>query len=249
MDEKDYEDIKKDMESHFGLTPDFPYKQLLVRSKEAEKKKILYYVNEQLREFMINNENRFKVVNAGIGLLRRVDKVSASRYRLMQDGLSIIAPLISKRAVELDSEDAAKIIAGTNDKHYCNLEELNNPKELEKMDSGSAVVRINEGNFKTDICVWVGAKTATAFISREEKIHCLLMMGKDATKLKDLSLSVRQKKGNGGRRPGEDDRDRNNGENKDEKNGDQEDQQDGDSTGEPESKKPCVKENDWEVVG
>lgn len=31
------------------------------------------------------NEKRFKIVNAGVGVLRRVDKVSVSKYRLMQD--------------------------------------------------------------------------------------------------------------------------------------------------------------------
>lgn len=202
LTEEDYQDVKTDMEKHYGMGPDFPYERMLVRSKDTDKKKIIYIVNENLRKFLVNNNNRFKVVNAGIGVLRRVEKVSVSNFRLMQDGLEIMTPFITKRIVKLSVDDAAIILQGTKDNHYCSLEDLENPGELEKMECGSVIIRIEHGKFKKDFCVWLGAKTATAFITREEKIHCLQMMGKDASKLMILSLSVRQKKSQLGGRVG-----------------------------------------------
>uniref|UniRef100_A0AC34QRW7 Uncharacterized protein n=1 Tax=Panagrolaimus sp. JU765 TaxID=591449 RepID=A0AC34QRW7_9BILA len=169
---------------------------------DTDKKKIIYIVNENLRKFLVNNDKRFKVVNAGIGVLRRVEKVSVSKFRLMQDGLEIMTPFITKRIVNLSVDDAAVILQGTNDNHYCSLDDLENPGELGKMECGSVIVRVDNGQFKKHFCVWLGAKSATAFITREEKIHCLQMMGKDASKLMVLSLSVRQKKSQPGGRVG-----------------------------------------------
>lgn len=198
LEKEDYEDIKEDLTTHYGMQDDFPYDQLLIRSEEAEKKKIVYYVNKSVKDFMKNNDNRFKVVNAGIGFLRRVEKVSVSKYRIMQDGIGVISPNITKRIVNLSVDDFATILQGTNDNHYCDIEDLES-KEFSKLGSGSVVARVDNGKFKKDICVWMGAKTATAFISREEKIHCLSMLNKDSSKLRTLTQSVRQQRANGGR--------------------------------------------------
>jgi hypothetical protein len=56
-----------------------------VRNPNQDARRSLYFVNNSLREFMQNNSDRFKVINAGVSVMRKVDKVGCSSYRLAQD--------------------------------------------------------------------------------------------------------------------------------------------------------------------
>jgi hypothetical protein len=79
------DELRKEMATHFGVSADnFPYSNILVRSN---KQKEVYFVNNRLREFLLHNEDRFKIVNAGLGILKKItsDKVAPCSYRLKQD--------------------------------------------------------------------------------------------------------------------------------------------------------------------
>uniref|UniRef100_A0A7E4VQ14 tRNA (cytosine(34)-C(5))-methyltransferase n=1 Tax=Panagrellus redivivus TaxID=6233 RepID=A0A7E4VQ14_PANRE len=195
---EDYADVRADIEEHYGVSSDFPYDNLLVRSADTDKKKCIYFVNDVLRDFMkYNNVLRFRVVNAGVPVLRRVDKVSTSKYRLMQDGLPTMSPFVVKRIINVNTADAIKVLEGTKDNHYVGLDELADPAPFKALSCGSVLMRVEEGGFRKDICLWLGAQTVTAFITREEKIHCLTMMGHDPVKLKRTVVTSRQAKGTG----------------------------------------------------
>lgn len=78
--------MSEELSKHYGIDPKkFSTDNLLVRKIGAEKKNAIYYVNDRLRDFLINNGKRFKIVNAGVQLVRRVEKVSKCRFRLCQD--------------------------------------------------------------------------------------------------------------------------------------------------------------------
>jgi len=146
--------------------------------------------------FSKNNIDRYKIVNAGVGILRRVDKVSVSNYRLMQDGLDILLPYIRKRKLDVDEDDFALILNGYKDQHYVPLEHLNCQEVLRQIECGSIVIHhTKKPNFETYVTGWLGAHTVSAFISREEKIHILSMIDRDASKLKLKVLTVRKEKG------------------------------------------------------
>jgi len=78
--------LREEMALHFGICG-FPYENLLVRSKNTERKKEIYFVNDRLRQFLKHNADRFKIVNAGMGVLKKItsDKVAPCSYRLKQD--------------------------------------------------------------------------------------------------------------------------------------------------------------------
>jgi 16S rRNA C967 or C1407 C5-methylase (RsmB/RsmF family) len=201
LTEKESADVKADLEEHYGLQSNFAYDNLLIRSAETEKKKVIYFTNDNLRKFMKYNETRFKIVNAGVGVLRRCDKVSVSKYRLMQDGLPHMTPYVKKRIVSIGIEDAIKILEGSNDNHFANIQELSEPGELKTLPCGSVILKLKNGDFQKEIVCWLGQHTVTAFITKEEKIHCLTMLGHDAAKLRQQVQSTRQKKALGDRQP------------------------------------------------
>uniref|UniRef100_A0A915EQ75 tRNA (cytosine(34)-C(5))-methyltransferase n=1 Tax=Ditylenchus dipsaci TaxID=166011 RepID=A0A915EQ75_9BILA len=196
-------DTKKEftelMATHYGLDDAFPFDNLLIRTHNTEKKKGIYYVNDRLRDFLKFNAERFKIVNAGVGVLRKVDKISPCGFRLMQDGIRMMIPYITKRMIKICEEDIIAVLKGFEDDHYVSLELLKCKDDFAKLECGSVVLKCSKGSFQKYICAWMGAKTVSAFISREEKIHCLNMLGADTSKLRKCVLSVRQGKAAAGR--------------------------------------------------
>lgn len=81
----DDEEFKSELENIYGIGASFPFRNLLVRNINNETKRCVYMVNDALREFIQNNSNRFHLVNAGVNVMRRVEKVGCSNYRLSQD--------------------------------------------------------------------------------------------------------------------------------------------------------------------
>jgi hypothetical protein len=81
-------ELREEMETHFGISGEtFPYSNLLVRSNNTKRKKEVYYLNDKIRELLRYNINRLKIVNSGLGVLKKItsDKVAPCPYRLKQD--------------------------------------------------------------------------------------------------------------------------------------------------------------------
>lgn len=88
----DNDELKRELNMHFGVSPEaFPFPNLLVRSNNKDRKKEIYYVNNKLKEFLTENGGRFRIVNAGMGVLKKIasEKVAPCPYRLKQDVMDI----------------------------------------------------------------------------------------------------------------------------------------------------------------
>ncbi|KAI6226079.1 TRNA (cytosine(34)-C(5))-methyltransferase [Aphelenchoides besseyi] len=188
------DDLKKSLVENYGADESFPWSNLLSRNENMDKKNAVYFVNDALRDFLKFNLERFNVVNAGVNTFRKVDKIGCCDFRLAQDSISTILPYIHKRIIDLDSDTVAKIIAGHDDKHFCPLDQLDFKDKLTGYSPGTVILRMQTAGFTKAISAWLGSLTVSAFISREEKVHLLTMLGKDTSKLQTvLSTSRRQK--------------------------------------------------------
>lgn len=87
LDKAGKEDLSRELREHYGVDAGgkFSVDNLLLRTSNTERKKSVYYVNDRLKEFLHANAERFRIVNAGVGILRKVEKVSPCGFRLMQD--------------------------------------------------------------------------------------------------------------------------------------------------------------------
>lgn len=87
MDKTNADELAHELREHYGVDADgaFNVDNLLLRTSNTERKKSIYYVNDKLKCFLHNNAERFRIVNAGVGILRKVEKVSPCPFRLMQD--------------------------------------------------------------------------------------------------------------------------------------------------------------------
>uniref|UniRef100_A0A915AC98 tRNA (cytosine(34)-C(5))-methyltransferase n=1 Tax=Parascaris univalens TaxID=6257 RepID=A0A915AC98_PARUN len=131
----------KEIAEYYGILNSFPYKNLLGRTNEVDKKRTLYFVSDAVKEFLICNQDKVKVINAGLRMFGRVEtKFKQCRFRMSQDGVRTILPFLTKRVVEVDAEDLLKILLSNEEHENYPREKLKCNEKLDAIDFGSVVL-------------------------------------------------------------------------------------------------------------
>uniref|UniRef100_F1KYX9 tRNA (cytosine(34)-C(5))-methyltransferase n=1 Tax=Ascaris suum TaxID=6253 RepID=F1KYX9_ASCSU len=185
----------KEIAEYYGILKTFPYKNLLGRTNEVDKKRTLYFVSDAVKEFLTCNQDKVKVINAGLRMFGRVEtKFKQCRFRMSQDGVRTILPFLTKRVVEVDAEDLLKILLSNEEHENYPREKLKCNEKLDAIDLGSVVLVTTRNGVKRAICTWMGAKTIAPYISKEERIHVCRMLGYDTSNMENVICSKRQSK-------------------------------------------------------
>ncbi|KAM3721147.1 tRNA (cytosine(34)-C(5))-methyltransferase [Dirofilaria immitis] len=185
----------KDIANYYGVSEMFPYQNLLGRTTEANKKRTLYFVNNAVKQFLLCNQDKVKVINAGIRMFGRVEnKYNLCRFRLLQDGVRTILPHLKKRIVEISVEDMYKILKAENESGNCPRDELTCNEKLLNIPSGSIVLVSEFNGLKQVICAWMGNKSLAPYVSREGRIHALRMLNCDYSNFESVMWTKRQSK-------------------------------------------------------
>ncbi|EJD76199.1 tRNA (cytosine-5-)-methyltransferase NSUN2 [Loa loa] len=185
----------KDIADHYGVSEIFPYQNLLGRTAEANKKRTLYFVNSAVKQFLLCNQDKIKVINAGIRMFGRVEnKYNLCRFRIMQDGIRTILPYLRKRVVGISVEDMCKILKAENGNGNCPRDELACAEKFHNISSGSVVLVSEYNGLKQVVCAWMGARSITPYVSREEKIHTLRLLSCDTSNFERIMWTKRQSK-------------------------------------------------------
>ncbi|KNE57886.1 hypothetical protein AMAG_04731 [Allomyces macrogynus ATCC 38327] len=89
----------------YGFPDSFPASQLVVRS-EAAAHRAIYLCSSAVKQMLLaKGAYRLKVVNTGVRLFSRIHDQSAlatCTHRFNDDGLALIAPMLTKRVIQLD---------------------------------------------------------------------------------------------------------------------------------------------------
>ncbi|CEF65044.1 Bacterial Fmu (Sun)/eukaryotic nucleolar NOL1/Nop2p domain and RNA (C5-cytosine) methyltransferase family and tRNA (C5-cytosine) methyltransferase, NCL1 family-containing protein [Strongyloides ratti] len=191
------DDDLKNISTCYGIDySKFKWSNLLTRSVKESNKKGIYYANDRLKSFLQKNEKIVKLVNGGLKLFNRCDKVGVCRYRLMHDGMRMVKNIITQRLLEVPLSDLVKILHGKDGAANIPLEELDSEKMIRDLKAGSLVIMANIGNgIKIPICAWCGEKTVSPFICKEERIHILRLLGEDISQMELDRETKRREKG------------------------------------------------------
>ncbi|VDK29367.1 unnamed protein product [Gongylonema pulchrum] len=185
----------KDIASYYGISEAFPYENLLGRTIEIDKKRTLYFVNSAVKRFLLDNQDKVKVINAGIRMFGRVEnKFNLCRFRMAQDGVRTILPFMEKRVVEIDVEDMCNILKTDNGNENFPREKLKCDQKLNGICAGSIVLVTEFNSVKQVICAWLGAKSLAPYVSKEERIHALRLLGCDTSDFEKVMWTKRQSK-------------------------------------------------------
>uniref|UniRef100_A0A673YX23 tRNA (cytosine(34)-C(5))-methyltransferase n=1 Tax=Salmo trutta TaxID=8032 RepID=A0A673YX23_SALTR len=171
------------IESFYDLSPDFPKINVLTRTHEG-KKRHLYMVSKELRNVMLNNSERMKVINTGVKVWSRNSdgEEFGCAFRLAQEGIYTLFPYIRSRMITVSVEDI-KILLTQENPYLSKLEE-DAHQQAKKIGMGSIVLKYQPDNSNPDgpqcpieLCGWRGKTSIRAFVPRNERFHYLRMLG------------------------------------------------------------------------
>ncbi|CAD6186225.1 unnamed protein product [Caenorhabditis auriculariae] len=133
---------------------------------------------------------KVSIQNAGMKMFGRTEaKVEATRFRLSQEGVRYLFPFMSKKKIMISKDDMLHMLKC--EQPLVQLEDLACKEEIRKNSSGSLVVYCNE---EDPVCCWVGYHTIAPYVSKEERLHHLRMLGVDCSEIEQLMKSKRKEK-------------------------------------------------------
>ncbi|XP_038653122.1 RNA cytosine C(5)-methyltransferase NSUN2 [Scyliorhinus canicula] len=171
------------IQKFYQLDPSFPKSNVLTRTHEG-KKRHLYMVSKELRNVLLHNSERMKVINTGIKVLSRNNdgEEFGCAFRLAQEGIYTINPYINGRIIKISIEDVMVLL--TQENPFIGKLTSEPQKQAKKLNMGSIVLKyepdplIVEGpNCPIVLCGWRGKNSIRAFVARNERFHYLRMLG------------------------------------------------------------------------
>uniref|UniRef100_A0A8C1SQ28 tRNA (cytosine(34)-C(5))-methyltransferase n=1 Tax=Cyprinus carpio TaxID=7962 RepID=A0A8C1SQ28_CYPCA len=171
------------VQAFYDLSPDFPKLNVLTRTREG-KKRNLYMVSKELRNVLLNNSERMKVINTGVKIWsRNTDgEQFGCAFRLAQEGVYTLCPYIRARILNISVEDVKVLLTQENPFLSKLGDDAHN--QAKKLGMGSIVLRylpdpkdLNAPQCPIDLCGWRGKTSIRAFVPRNERLHYLRMLG------------------------------------------------------------------------
>ncbi|KAM5157449.1 RNA cytosine C(5)-methyltransferase NSUN2 isoform 1-T2 [Mantella aurantiaca] len=174
----------------YGLSSSFPKTNLLTRTQEGKKKQ-LYVVSKELRNVLLNNSEKMKVINTGVKVLCRNNdgEQYGCAYRLAQEGIYTLYPFISSRIVTVCVEDIKVLL--TQENPFLSKFSNKTQKQTKDIAMGSIVLKFEPDSQKPEtlqcpivLVGWRGKTSIRSFVPKNERLHYLRMMGVEVFKEK-----------------------------------------------------------------
>lgn len=171
------------IQTFYDLSPDFPKLNVLTRTLEGKKRQ-LYMVSKELRNVLLNNSEKMKVINTGVKVWSRNNdgEQFGCAFRLAQEGIYTLCPYIRARIVHISMEDVKVLL--TQENPFLSKLEDDAHNQAKKLEMGSIVLRYQPDpqnpeapQCPIDLCGWRGKTSIRAFVSRNERLHYLRMVG------------------------------------------------------------------------
>ncbi|ROK35716.1 tRNA (cytosine(34)-C(5))-methyltransferase [Anabarilius grahami] len=177
------------IQAFYNLSPDFPKLNVLTRTHEG-KKRHLYMVSKELRNVLLNNMESshifcfLQVINTGVKVWsRNTDgEEFGCAFRLAQEGIYTLCPYIRARIINISVEDVKVLL--TQENPFLSKLGDDAHSQAKKLEMGSIVLRYlpdpkdpDAPQCPIDLCGWRGKTSIRAFVSRNERLHYLRMVG------------------------------------------------------------------------
>ncbi|XP_063218332.1 tRNA (cytosine(34)-C(5))-methyltransferase [Bacillus rossius redtenbacheri] len=187
------EPIWPSIREFYDLSSELQPSQFLTRCREGKKKNI-YLTSPSVRDIIVNNEDKIKIINTGVKTFARSDnKGTTCNFRLANEGIHSIFPYVgSKRKVRVGRKDMITLL------------DMNSPAFPPHFDLLSEEARQQFQNIEQGSCVlvcedrppedqpdypplslvtagWRGATSARAYVSSPDCVRYLRLCGADVS--------------------------------------------------------------------
>ncbi|XP_070160064.1 tRNA (cytosine(34)-C(5))-methyltransferase isoform X2 [Polyergus mexicanus] len=185
------EDVWQSIKDFYVISNDLDPRCLLVRCHEGKKKNI-YFTSPAIRDIVISNENKVKMINTGVKTFVRCDNKNMNcAFRLAQEGMqSIIHYISDNRKLKISKEDLIMLLQSDDPHTPPEIVKLNpdTQERLKDFTTGSCILLYKEE--KTDninqlnlqLVGWRGIMSLRAYVPTCDAIHYLRLLGADCSK-------------------------------------------------------------------
>eukprot|EP01111_Echinosteliopsis_oligospora_P002084 TRINITY_DN1305_c0_g1_i1.p1 TRINITY_DN1305_c0_g1~~TRINITY_DN1305_c0_g1_i1.p1 ORF type:complete len:779 (+),score=289.13 TRINITY_DN1305_c0_g1_i1:45-2381(+) len=162
----------KSLCDYYGLV-DFPMQQVFSRSIKSQK---LYFVSEAIGNLLNLMKNAKDssgplVINTGVKLFNK-HELSEHGYRVCQDSLQWLLPMITKRKVTIEHQDLLHLL--THDNTYPNRFTASAEAQINQLESGVVVFLVNANVSSASAGMgfvgWYGRKSVHLLIKKKELV-------------------------------------------------------------------------------
>uniref|UniRef100_UPI00358F61D6 RNA cytosine-C(5)-methyltransferase NSUN2-like n=1 Tax=Myxine glutinosa TaxID=7769 RepID=UPI00358F61D6 len=184
---KEDDTVFSSFEKFYGLDPKFPRECVLMR-KHMGKKRNLYMVSPQLRQFLLYNSEFIKVINTGVRMWSCNSDMESSgcMYRLSQEGIYTLLPYISLRIMAASYDDVLVLLTQENPCLSKFSPELRS--QAKEFGIGSVLLKYQSDDEQDEasycplvMCGWRGKISLRCFMRRNDRLHYLRMLGADVS--------------------------------------------------------------------
>ncbi|KAL2733787.1 tRNA (cytosine(34)-C(5))-methyltransferase isoform X1 [Vespula squamosa] len=186
----DKEDVWLSIKEFYDISDDLDPRCLLVRCHEGKKKNI-YFTSPAIRDIVISNENKVKMINTGVKTFVRCDnKNMKCAFRLAQEGMQSIFHYIGKsRKLKVMKEDLIMLLQNNEPRTPPEIIKLSPVTQelLKDFATGSCILLYEEEKtdklypLKLQLVGWRGTMSLRAYVPIHDAIHYLRLLGADCS--------------------------------------------------------------------
>jgi tRNA (cytosine34-C5)-methyltransferase len=172
----------------FALSDDFEPTSLFTRCAQESNRKNIYFCANEASDVLRINENKVKVINAGVKAFIKCDRrIFECPYRLSSEGVTSIQRFIGpNRRIHIKKDDLIKLLNHLNPADALYASELSEDiqRQHRNLSSGSCVLQYNdeEHEFQLFLVGWRGTTSVRAYIDVNDSIHILRLLDSDLSK-------------------------------------------------------------------
>lgn len=185
----DSEDVWSSIKEFYDISNDLDPKCLLVRCNEGKKKNI-YFTSAAIRDIILSNENKVKMINTGVKTFVRCDnKNMKCAFRLAQEGMQSILHFVGDlRKIQILKEDLIMLLQ--NDDHHTPPEIVKlsekTQERVKDFATGSCILLYreeeSENPLNLEMVGWRGTMSLRAYVPIHDAVHFLRLLGADCSK-------------------------------------------------------------------
>ncbi|KAK3391096.1 mitochondrial GTPase 2-like protein [Podospora didyma] len=194
-------DVIKNVESFYKISPRFPTDRYMVRNSTGEPAKAVYYTSALVRDILVLNEGRgVKFIHGGVKMFVKQDAPSADvcRWRIQSEGIPILQGYVGEeRVIVLNNKETLRKLLVEMFPKFANneWESLGEIGErVRNIGLGCCVLRVEPDGTDEDFVehtalpLWKSFQSLNLMLPKEDRSAMLLRIFNDTTPLVNIVL-------------------------------------------------------------
>lgn len=189
------------IKDYYGLS--LPCTSFLTRHNDENcKKRNLYFTSPAIRDVVLNNETRVKIINTGVKAFSLCDQKGAKAdFRLAQEGALMTIPFIDKRKIYPTKHDLEILLDNQDIDKPPEISSFSEEfkKSIEDVETGSVamIYEAKDGvdkGLRVEIVGWKGKESLRAYVPKNERLHYLRLIGGNTSKFETNKFTDRKER-------------------------------------------------------